>query len=909
MGIWGYVGLQDTSALTAIIPTYNYTLGWVAGLLAIFAGIALFPTLERVGSSRTTLSRISWQLGGMATMSIGFWGTQNMALLSIELPAHYFYNPVVGFAALLPCMAGCAVAIHVLASPQTTAARLHAGAASLAVGVAGMHHTLMAAIDGDVILVHDPGLMLLSLALGYGFSLIALYANRELARLDRYRWAGWLGGSVLLGVTVLGNHFSAMAGTSFFDDPAIVSSGVSVVPAATIPLVAGCVLFLVTAFWVGSLVDGRLAEASAAVRSSEAHNRAIIESMMDAHMVTDRDGIIRSFNPAAEETFGWPAGEIIGQPVTTLINYRPEARQRPFSANGDRLVSMPAHRRRWVYADGGRRKDGSVFPVELAVSPFTVDGNLFFSCKARDLTERWEAEARLRRLAAATENAGDAICILDAGHRIQYVNPQYERQSGFSRDEVIGQQPGRGVSADSVYAEVWSTVARGQVWTGQVRTRRRDGSVIDEELTVTPVFSQQGAISGYVAVMRDITRRLEAELDRRRLAEALQYCTDSIEILDAQGRILYVNAAYERYTGQRLADIRGSRPEALLDFEPAADSYDDMMRTAYRGGRPWSGTLKSVHPDGRVREEDVTVSPMRDDRGQIHGYVVVKRDTTDRRRLEAQSRQRQKLESIGQLAGGIAQELNRPVQQLGDNLQFLGRSFRNLDALLAELLALAQSPVAVTPAALAGCLQSADAEFLRLEMARALGQAADGVQQVSSIVGAMRDLSYASPEQACVDLGRAIQSTITVSSSEWRAAAEVRTTFDPALPPVRCVAGDIGLVVMNMLAASAQAILAANKSGIRGKGVITVSTQRLQNWAEIRISHTGKGVSPEERQRLFNPSGADAPAAGMALAHDVVVRRHNGTLAVESDGAAGATFIIRLPLDAAASPSSTTAAA
>jgi PAS domain S-box-containing protein len=563
---------------------------------------------------------------------------------------------------------------------------------------------------------------------------------------------------------------------------------------------------------------------------------------------------------------------------------------------------MPVTRRRWVYPHGGTRKDGSRFPIEVAISPFQVDGDQYFSCAVRDLTANWAAEARLRRLAAAIEQAGDAIAIMDADQRIQYVNPQYEKQTGSTQDEVLGRRPASGASDDGVYADMWATVGQGRTWTGQVRSRRRDGAVRDEELTVTPVFDGTASISGYVAVMRDITKRLEADLERRQLAEALQHCTDSIEILDSQGRIVYVNAAFEASNGQRLADIRGSRPEALTDFGPAADRYEDMMRTAYRGGRPWSGTLKSLSADGGTREEDVTVSPLRDDRGQVSGYVVVKRDTTDRRRLESQIRQRQKLESIGQLADGIAHELNAPIQLVDDNLRFLRESFGELDRLLAEFAGLGKRSNAVPPSAIAGCLQKADVEFLQREIGRALDQSGDGLHRMAGIVRAMRDMSYSSPEKAPVDLNRAIQNTITVSTNEWQHVAEIQTSFDPALPPVVCMPGDVSLVLLGLLVNAAHAISETNRSGIRGKGVITVSTHRLNEFAEIRIGDTGRGVPPEARRRLFDPQAAPGTAGhDLSMAHEVIVNQHGGTIALDSEPGKGATFIIRLPIAAAAS--------
>jgi PAS domain S-box-containing protein len=562
-----------------------------------------------------------------------------------------------------------------------------------------------------------------------------------------------------------------------------------------------------------------------------------------------------------------------------------------------------------VYAEGGVRKDGSRFPVELAINPFEVDGQQYFSTVVRDLSEHWQAEAKLHRLAAAIEQAGDAIAILDAEHRIQYVNPQYERQTGFSADQIIGQTPSSGASGSDVYAEIWDTVAQGRKWTGQVRSRRGNGQYCEEELTVAPVCDSRGKVTAYVAVMRDVTRRLEGELERRRLAEALQHCTDSIEILDAQGRIVYVNAAFEISTGQRLADIRGSRPEALSDFTMAEASYQDMLRTAYRGGRPWSGTLKSLSLSGDLREEDVTVSPVRDENGSHTGYVVVKRDTTNRRRLEAQAQQKQKLESIGQLADGIATELSRPMQQLADHLRFLRDSFGHLDGLLAELAGLVERRAPIPAAALGGVMQNADVDFLRREIGEALDHSGAGVQQMTEIVHAMRAISYSGRERTAVDLNRALQSTITISSSEWRSVAEIRTDFDPDLPPVRCAPGDVSLVLLNLLVNSAHAIAASNPSGIRGKGIIGVSTRRLDKWAEIRVERSGNAVSPEQREQMFDPSAAGASADPvMALAHDVIVTRHGGSLALESEQGRGAAFVLRLPIGNAAAASSTAAA-
>lgn len=881
-----------------LLPSFDYQLGWLAGLLAVIAGYALFPAVERVHRAQSALSRRAWLAGGALTMSVGIWGMHWVAMMGFELATSYTYDPWIGIAALVPAALGCAGAIQVLAARDRSPPRLMVGALVLATGICTMHFSAMQAMRGDVLIDYDLHGVTIALASGYGFAFVALYVNLLLARHWGEGLRARLVGSLVVGVTMLAVHFGGIAATQFRDNPAVVSTDTGGIPAFLIPAIATAVVLMVGLLWMGAIIDARLDAALEALRDSEARHRAAIDTMLDAHFIADSRAIIRFANAAAERMFGYTLAEMIGQPIGLLVaKSRSEESGQPGRA--DRLARPPvAPGQRAVFPDGARRKDGSVFPVEVCISDFEARGERHYSGVIRDLSRSWEADMQMRRLAAALEHAGEAIAILDADHVIRYVNPQYERQTGYTAEEVIGRKPGRNGANPESYRTLWETVERGEIWTGRIRSRRRDNSMYDEEITVAPVPDADGRMSAYVAILRDISQRLQAEQERMRLAEALEHASDSIEILDRHGQIIYVNRAYEQRTGRTLGEIRGARPEALLDFTFDESAYAEMRRTITTG-QPWTGTLRCRDLEDRLLEEDVTVTPMRDSHGDICSYVVVKRDVTEKRALEAQLHRSQRLQSIGQLAGGIAHELQTPAQYLADNHRFLQETFASFQQLLARLSALAADGSVVPAESIAAALQGIEAAYLAEEIPKVLRQSAEGLQKITGIARGMRDLAHSGTSKVPIDLNRAIQSVIAIAASEWKYIAEVRSHFAEDLPPVRCTPGDLNLVILNLLVHATQAISAANANGARGKGTITIRTARVGDWVEIRVGDSGDGIAPEARQAIFDATSGAARTArdhALALVQDVVVKQHGGTIGLETETGVGSTFIIRLPI-------------
>jgi two-component system, NtrC family, sensor kinase len=277
-------------------------------------------------------------------------------------------------------------------------------------------------------------------------------------------------------------------------------------------------------------------------------------------------------------------------------------------------------------------------------------------------------------------------------------------------------------------------------------------------------------------------------------------------------------------------------------------------------------------------------------------------DITEQRRMERELMQSQKLDSIGQLAAGIAHEINTPTQFIGDNIRFAKESVAELLNVIEAVAALNASSRSMIPAEeVASLIDALDLDYLKAEIPSAIDQSLEGVERIAEIVAAMKEFSHPALECTPHDLNRSIASTITVAGSEWKYVADLQTDFDLELPPVPVMPGAFNQVILNIIINAAHAIAEATP---KVKGTITVSTRRFPNVVEIRIQDSGGGIPEGIRHRIFDPFFTTKPVGkgtgqGLAIAHDVIVTKHRGTLSVECDPGKGTAFIIRLPLSTA----------
>ena len=308
------------------------------------------------------------------------------------------------------------------------------------------------------------------------------------------------------------------------------------------------------------------------------------------------------------------------------------------------------------------------------------------------------------------------------------------------------------------------------------------------------------------------------------------------------------------------------------------------------------------HQTDGIRILGITLTPLFLKDKEHPGFLLIGADITERRLLEDQVGRSNKLEAIGQLAAGVAHEINTPTQLVGSNLRFLGQQ---LDTILGWLDKLHQQKDAAKteskiPSLIIGSEKDvtlAQLEYFKQEAPKAIEQSLEGIDRISHIVTAMRFFTHPGSEnKEIADLNQIIQNAISLSRNEWKIIAEIKTDFDPNLPEVECLPIELSQVVLNIII---NAIHAIQDSG-EEKGQIVIVSRQAGELIEVSITDNGTGIPKEIQSKIFDPFFTTkdigrGTGQGLAIAYTVIVKKHGGTLEFESETGKGTTFIISLP--------------
>ncbi|HEY58737.1 MAG TPA: PAS domain S-box protein [Anaerolineae bacterium] len=497
---------------------------------------------------------------------------------------------------------------------------------------------------------------------------------------------------------------------------------------------------------------------------------------------------------------------------------------------------------------------------------------------AVDITARKQAEAEIHKLQQAIEQSANAILITDREGHIEYINPAFTRMTGYTPEEILGENPRilkSGYHSAEFYARMWDTLLRGETWRGEILNKRKDGSLYWERETITPVRDDQGRIIHFIAIKEDITAQKAAEEQIRKLQQAVEQSANAIMITNRQGIIEYVNPAFTRLTGYAPEEVIGHNPRLLKSGKQPPSFYEQLWHTILRG-KTWRGEILNKRKDGSLYWEHMTITPVLDAKGEITHFVAIKEDITQRKEMEEALRQ----------ARDQALEANRLKTSLLANVS------HDMRTPLGGILGFAEM------------LQSEALGPLNDDQRRAL-------QHILSSTQTLMDFTNDLLDQAELESGRlrlniqpfAPQDLLKVLPSYVGLAqakgVSLHTEVDPAIPSP--IYGDlywIRRILANLLSN-------AVKFTKEGHIWIRLFAQEGDRWA-IQVEDSGPGIPPEKQKLIFEPfrQGEEGPTRrhkgsglGLSIVKQLVELMH-GEIHLESTPGKGSTFTVILPCQA-----------
>ncbi len=653
---------------------------------------------------------------------------------------------------------------------------------------------------------------------------------------------------------------------------------------ADVVAAAADMVVLVTLVWViGRSLNktDRDREYSAkTLRESEERYRSLVEHLLEGIAMVDRDERFSLVNPAAEAIFGVPPDGLIGRSIAEFVD--PDEFSKIQDQSGMRQKGETSR-----YIIQINRVDGTKRQLFTTASPYYDNDGIFIGALGlfRDVTDQKKAEAELVKFRKALDTSGEAIFLTDEKGIITFVNPGFTAMYGYTAEEIVGKVTPRilksGTMGVDIYEMFWKTLLSSQEVRGELKNRRKDGTLIDIEGSANAIYDADHRIVGYLGIQRDITERKRAEEalqnERLLLRTLIDNIPDSIYSKDLTSRKTLANAADLQHMGASSeSEVIGKNDFDLYPKKIAERFFADDQ-SVIQTGQPVLNREEYVFDEkGQKRWLLSSKIPLRDRDNKIIGIVGIGRDISDRKIMEQELRSAQKMESLGIVAGGIAHDFN------------------NLLSIMMGNASLAQDQLPV---------QHAAHKYLE-RVLFAMERASDLTKQMLAYSG------KGMVEIQTLDMADVVQRHIIL----FNASSSKNVTLETHMPslPVH-VSGDPGQmkqIIMNLIANSSEAI--GEKQGTVSVTLshVTMGTQELIPYTRIMtiplkpgayalltVSDTGSGMDRETMDKIFDPFFT-TKFIGRGLGLSAVfgiIQGHKGGITVESAVGIGTTIRVLLP--------------
>ena len=523
-----------------------------------------------------------------------------------------------------------------------------------------------------------------------------------------------------------------------------------------------------------------------------------------------------------------------------------------------------------------------------------------------------------RRFQSTFEQAAIGMAIVGADGKMLQVNRRLCEIVGYTEDELLTLRFQDVTHPDDLAADLepHRALRSGELasYSRHKRYVRKDGDIVWINLAVATVRDESGKkLDYFVSAFEDITAAKRAEVALQESEEKFRRLFDS-----AHDAIMTLEPPTWRFTDANPATLAMFKAKDVADFtshgpydlspekqpdgRTSGDAARAMIDTAMSEG---SAFFEWTHKRIDGQEFPATVLLTRMERGGQQFLQSTVRDMSKQKQLELELGHARKLEAVGQLAAGIAHEINTPAQYVGDGVHFLKEAFEGYQRLVSqyrravEVLATAGGQDALV-SEIRAIEEDIDIAYLDANVPGSFESCQDGISRITTIVRAMKEFAHPDQtEMAPADLNQALQTTLAVAKNEYKYVADVATEFGD-LPSVLCHVGDLNQVFLNLIVNAAHAIGdVVSKGG--GKGAIRITTCREGDLARIDIADTGSGIPETIRSRIFDPffttkEVGKGSGQGLAIARSIVVTKHHGSLTFESELGKGTTFTIRLPI-------------